>query len=99
MVLCCVWQYNKVYGSTEERQLRFTVFQENLDRIAAQNAAEAATGGSAVFGVTKFADLTPGEFALQYKGYKRSSRVQEPRAFEEPEVCCCSSWILDHQHK
>ena len=38
-----------------------------------RNADEAAAGGTAVHGVTKFADLSESEFKTGYLGYKDSS--------------------------
>jgi len=50
-------KYNKQYSSQEEVQTRYLNFKESLRRIAAKNS-----NSSAIFGVTKFSDLTPQEF-------------------------------------
>jgi len=60
-------KHNKIY-STEEEAIRFNNFQLSLDRISSRNAK--AEG--AVFGLTKFSDLSPEEFLSTYLGYKSS---------------------------
>jgi len=57
----------KVY-TLEQYQQRLSIFTANLDRIYKLN--EASEG--AVFGLNRFADLTPSEFKAQYMGYKPS---------------------------
>jgi C1A family cysteine protease len=54
-------KYGKSYSAAEYSS-RFHIFKENLKRAAEQNARDP----HAVFGVTKFSDLTPEEFADQY---------------------------------
>jgi hypothetical protein len=49
--------YGKTYESEEIEAARFNVFSANMER-----AAELNEDGTAEFGVTKFADLTPQEF-------------------------------------
>jgi len=49
-------EYNKVYSTAEEFDLRFSNFKDNLAKIAALQ------GSSAVFGVTKFSDMSEEEF-------------------------------------
>jgi len=44
---------------------RFAVFQQNLARIARQNAEHVALGGEEVFGVNVFADMTQEEFSVR----------------------------------
>lgn len=56
---------NKLY-TPEDYQYRLTVFDANLDRIQQLNENSA---GGATFGLTKYADLTPEEFASFYLGY------------------------------
>jgi cathepsin F len=55
-------QFNRTYGSTAEEDARFHIFKNNLNLIAAQNARDP----HAVYGVTKFADLSPQEFKNIY---------------------------------
>jgi len=55
-------QYNKQYTPDEEA-LRFENFKLSLDRIQSRN--------SAVFGLTKYSDMTPEEFKSTLLGYVR----------------------------
>jgi len=51
-------QYNKQYDSTDEEAIRFTNFKLSIERVQARNAKNS----NAVFGLTKFADLSVEEF-------------------------------------
>lgn len=58
-----VVKHARAYGGVEETLRRFSVFQQNLRR------AEDLTrqhNGEATFGVTRFSDLSPEEFAAKY---------------------------------
>jgi len=57
--------HNKVYGSEDEFNFRKAIFNINLQRIEQLNEQS----DSAVFGLTKFADLTAQEFKEFYLGY------------------------------
>jgi len=59
-------EHGKHYGSAAEERERFAVFVENLRLIDERNAAET---GTAVHGITKFADLSPDEFKMGYLNY------------------------------
>jgi len=59
-------KYNKVYASSDEFQIRFKVFAENLALIDERNSENIAAGGEAVHGITQFADLTQNEFKATY---------------------------------
>lgn len=59
-------EYNRVYSSTAEDATRFSIFVENMKIADERNAAEAAGGGSAVHGITKFSDMSQEEFASRY---------------------------------
>eukprot|EP00164_Ancoracysta_twista_P000916 GFYU01001203.1.p2 GENE.GFYU01001203.1~~GFYU01001203.1.p2 ORF type:complete len:452 (-),score=180.96 GFYU01001203.1:195-1550(-) len=61
-------KYSKKYSSVNEFQTRMTNFRSTLNRVHKRNQDETET----VFGVTKFADLTPAEFKQTYLGYKPS---------------------------
>jgi C1A family cysteine protease len=65
-VLFTAWkaQYNKVYSSPEEEALRFANFKLSIDRVESRNAKSS----NAVYGLTKFSDLTPEEFKATYLG-------------------------------
>jgi cathepsin F len=52
-------QFNKVYASDTEYNLRETIFYQNVQRVAVLNAK---SQGSVRYGVTKFMDLSPEEF-------------------------------------
>jgi cathepsin F len=53
-----VKKYNKVYATADEYSTRAAIFQSNLARVAKMNAHS----GSAVYGMTKFMDMTVDEF-------------------------------------
>jgi len=84
--------YNKTYSSPAEYQMRFNVFKANMVR-ARQNQVK---NPLARFGVTKFSDLTPAEFASFYLGsypvpikaeYKNFAVTRPPHAiFNDPSV-------------
>ncbi|KAE8057187.1 hypothetical protein FH972_013896 [Carpinus fangiana] len=59
-------KFGKSYGSREEHDYRFGVFQANLRRAKVHQKLDP----SAVHGVTKFSDLTPAEFRQQFLGLK-----------------------------
>jgi len=65
-------QYNKAYASPEEEALRFANFKLSIDRIAARQALST----SAVFGLTKYSDLSPEEFKSTLLGYNRPEERQ-----------------------
>mmetsp|Transcript_81175 Transcript_81175/g.161929 ORF Transcript_81175/g.161929 Transcript_81175/m.161929 type:complete len:267 (-) Transcript_81175:78-878(-) len=58
--------FAKTYASEDEEATRFAAFVSNLHLIDARNKAEVAAGGTAVHGITKFADLSPEEFKARY---------------------------------
>ena len=49
-----------------------------MTAVDIRNSAEVSNGGQRVHGITKFADLSPAEFAERAKGYKKteSSKAQ-----------------------
>jgi len=63
-------KFNKVYKSDDEEKMRFTIFKNNLKRVAKMNLN---SKGQNNFGVTKFSDLTPSEFSHLYLMPKRPS--------------------------
>jgi len=71
-------EFGKVYATDAERDYRFAVFVENLERADQRNALE---GSDAMHGVTQFMDLTTEEFKVVL-GYSPSLReslgVAEP---------------------
>jgi len=68
-----VQDYNKEYDSVEEYAKRMAIFTDNMDRVKEMNAEHVLISGEAVFGVTKFSDLTPQEFKKYYLGYVPSN--------------------------
>lgn len=62
-------KYGKTYADSEWAQ-RLSVFAANLEKVNQQNAEHLLVGGDAVFGVTKFSDLTAAEFKATYLTYK-----------------------------
>jgi len=59
-------QFGRNYSSETEEHRRFTIFSQNLVKAMNLNGNEEANG--AVFGITKFMDLTATEFNV-YKGF------------------------------
>ncbi|KAJ8729142.1 hypothetical protein PYW08_000723 [Mythimna loreyi] len=58
--------YEKQYSNEDEKQARLEIFMENLERINDLNQQSK----HAIFGITKFSDLTQDEFIQQYTGLK-----------------------------
>jgi len=75
-------QFNKVYTTAAEESARFENFKLSLDRINARNSRRSS---SAIFGLTKFSDLSAEEFTSTYLGYSRKDRVEVPTG-ELPKV-------------
>jgi len=65
-------KFNKTYSNDAESKHRFMAFLQNEEEIAEMNALE----GSAVFGWTKFTDMTKEEFSqrLNFVPYDRERR-------------------------
>ncbi|CAL7951169.1 unnamed protein product [Xylocopa violacea] len=59
--------FNKSYSSAKEKQDRFKIFKQNLRTIEELRTFER---GTADYGVTMFADLTPKEFKAHYLGFR-----------------------------
>ena len=57
-----VSKYNKNYKDDGEMLSRFDVFQRSLQRQERLNLLEKERGGTALYGVNKFSDLTEEEF-------------------------------------
>jgi hypothetical protein len=67
--------FNKNYPNPAEEAKRYENFLAFLDIIDSRNAAEQANGGTALHGVTKFADYTQEEFEAQFLGYNPNKKV------------------------
>jgi cathepsin F len=63
-----VQRYNKKYSSAAVHAQKFDAFQRSLERVAVRN--ERSRG--AVFGITRFSDLTPDEFRETYLSTKEA---------------------------
>jgi len=61
-------KYNKEY-TLEELPQRIANYKQSKEIIAALNAKP---GNKAIYGITKFSDMTPEEFKSTHKGYKAS---------------------------
>jgi cathepsin F len=74
-----VQRYSKPYANDSKVfETRFSAFKESLQRHHWLNNYEAGNGGSAVYGVNKFSDLTPQEFEERYlNGIKRSDAARD----------------------
>jgi cathepsin F len=56
------------YSTADEEITRYAIFKQSLKEVDALNAGEKADNGTAVFGITVFADMSPQEFRSQYLG-------------------------------
>ncbi|XP_076756594.1 uncharacterized protein LOC143426815 [Xylocopa sonorina] len=65
--------FDKSYSSAKEKQDRFKIFKKNLRSIEELRTFER---GTAEYGVTKFADLTPKEFKAHYLGFRPDLRQE-----------------------
>lgn len=57
------------YNTTEDKIVRFNLFQKNLKKIDKLNTAEKAEDGTAVFGINEMSDLSTAEFESRYLGF------------------------------
>ncbi len=71
-------EHNRSYGSMEEETVRFANFLENLKVADLRNVNERKAGGTAVHGITKFADLSQAEFAKGYLTADVSMKKAKP---------------------
>ena len=60
--------HNKSYSSREEYKARYNIFRSNMKVVEKLNAMER---GTAVYGATHLADLSPEEFRRDYLGYNK----------------------------
>ena len=60
--------HNKTYSDAEEYRKRYKIFRSNMELVGRLQAEER---GSAVYGATHLADLSPEEFRRNYLGYSR----------------------------
>jgi len=67
--------FKKVYDNKEEEAMRFGRFVDSLQLIDQRNAQAAAIGQHTEHGLTKFSDLSQGEFEKQFLTYRPDSCV------------------------
>lgn len=72
-------KYGKTYADDAEWAKRMGIFAENVEKVAAQNRDHLLLGGEAVFGITKFMDLTAAEFRSQYLNYIPNNNTNTKR--------------------
>jgi len=65
--------FGREYKSDDEEEEKYQNFKDFLKLVDERNDSEQEAGGSAVHGVTKFADMTSAEFETIFLGYKASS--------------------------
>lgn len=74
--------YNKQYSNPKERIRRFSIFKDNMEYVKLLNEHEE---GTAIYGPTKFADLTREEFSRGL-GYKSELRNENDIGFSQAEI-------------
>jgi len=68
--------YHRNYATIEEWAKRHAIFKENMLKVSEMNAEHVLINGEAVYGVTKFSDLTAEEFKNNYLGYVPSNATK-----------------------
>ena len=58
--------YNRQYKDDGTKEERFNAFRDQLQRVHERNEKERTAGGTAVHGITKFADFTDDEFSQTF---------------------------------
>lgn len=56
------------YSSLQEEQAKYEQFKKSLIEVDRRNRMEQESGGSAVFGITVFSDMSTDTFKSQYLG-------------------------------
>lgn len=79
-------QFNRVYDDALEHDMRFRIFKQNLFQIRQLNKFEQ---GTAVYGVTEFADMTYNEYkmrtGLRMRNLEDTNEISNPKA-EIPDI-------------
>ncbi|XP_076166108.1 uncharacterized protein LOC143146034 [Ptiloglossa arizonensis] len=76
-------KYGKTYTSAEEKQYRFKILKQNLEIMKTLQKVEQ---GTAMYGITIFADLTPKEFRAHYLGFRPNLKQENEIPFLEAEI-------------
>jgi C1A family cysteine protease len=63
--------FDRQYESKKEEKSRYKYFLEFLEKVDERNAKEKKAGGTAVHGLTMFADMSDEEFRSNYLGYSK----------------------------
>lgn len=75
-----ITKYSKQYENKQEFDRRFKIFSQSLKRIEKNNAEHVQVyNGEAIYGVTKFSDMTPAEFKTMYLTAKPNNIPDEKR--------------------
>lgn len=80
--------YGRVYKNDGEKQKRFQIFKENVERIDDFNRAN---GRSYKLGVNKFTDLTNKEFTASRNGFKSHMCETDGASFKYQNVTAVPS--------
>ncbi|XP_068981930.1 uncharacterized protein [Bombus flavifrons] len=76
-------KFGKTYNSADEKLDRFKIFKQNLKIIEELQTFER---GTAEYGVTMFADLTPKEFKARYLGLRPELKHENEIPLPEAEI-------------
>lgn len=86
--------YGKVYRDTAEKEKRFQIFQENMERIDDFNRVNEK---SYKLGINQFTDLTNEEFIASRNGFKLHMRATDGASFKvsstKTSLRCLLLWI------
>lgn len=74
-----ITEHGRSYKNAEERELRFSVFRDNLEFIDRHNADADAGIHTFRLGLNRFADLTNEEYRKTFLGTRPSRRVEKER--------------------
>lgn len=75
--------YNRTYATAEEKNLRFTIFRENLGIIRLLRKNEQ---GSGQYGINQFADVSTEEFRALYLGLRPDLRTENNIPLRQAEI-------------
>ena len=76
-------KFEKTYDSADEKRDRFKIFKQNLKIIKDLQTFEQ---GTAEYGITMFADLTPKEFKARYLGLRSELKHENEIPLPEAEI-------------
>eukprot|EP01038_Epipyxis_sp_PR26KG_P005640 gene5640-7786_t len=75
-------KFDKKYASTHEETERYAYFKEFLALIDSRNYMELQKKGTALHGITQFADLSHTEFQKNFLGYKSAEKSGGSKAVQ-----------------